>query len=278
MKAHPISDRYPLMPDKDFDDFVADIEKHGVIEPVVIYDDMILDGRHRWRACEILGRIAPTINFTGSEEEAAQFAESINERRRHLTIEERKAIIMHELKRDARQSDRSIAEKVKVHHETVGAVRATAEAGGEIRHHAERIGIDGVAQPAKKKVGASHAPPQTNKLPVQQRIEKIRAMAAAGHSTHQIADAQGVAVEYVNRLIAKNDITVCVPKRGRPIDGARIVRESVSTLSGIAHGLRLAVDIEITAEEAVAIRDELQEALREIRLLDRKLKEISSHG
>ena len=51
------------------------------------------------------------------------------------------------------QSDRSIAKKVKVDGKTVAAVRAEAEDGAEFPHHTERIGADGVAQPAKKARG-----------------------------------------------------------------------------------------------------------------------------
>lgn len=266
------------MPERDFDAFVADIEKHGVREPVVIYDDMILDGRHRWRACERLGIVVPTVRFTGSAEDAERLAESLNRHRRHMTIAQRRELIMQELKRNPTQSDRSIARKVNVTADTVGSVRAKLEDSGTVSKVDTRIGSDGVTQPAKRTNGAGHAPRETTKRPVRQRIEEMRALAAAGHSTHQIADAQGIGLEYANMLMTKNNISVCVPRRGRPIDGARVVRESVSTLSGVAHGLRLAGDFALDADEASAIRIELREALRQIRMLDLKLKEIAHHG
>lgn len=46
---------------------------------------------------------------------------------------------------------RALAAMAKVSHTTVAKHRAEVEAGGQIGHHAERVGKDGVVQPRKRK-------------------------------------------------------------------------------------------------------------------------------
>ena len=54
------------------------------------------------------------------------------------------------LKLTPEKSNRQIAADVGVDHKTVQAVRVEAEDGGEIPHHAARVGKDGIVQPARK--------------------------------------------------------------------------------------------------------------------------------
>ena len=76
----------------EFDALVADISKHGLREPIVLHEGMILDGRTRWRACERLGIKASTIEWDrlGSPE---AFVVSKNIMRRHLTASQRAWLI-----------------------------------------------------------------------------------------------------------------------------------------------------------------------------------------
>ncbi|WP_127142864.1 Spo0J and IME4 domain-containing protein [Pelagibacterium montanilacus] len=60
LEFHPLADLFPLIEGREFDELVADVKAHGVLEPVVIHDDKILDGRNRYRAALAAGVIDET--------------------------------------------------------------------------------------------------------------------------------------------------------------------------------------------------------------------------
>jgi len=136
---HPIADMFPLLKDAEFDDLVEDIRKHGLREPISLFERKIIDGRNRERAC-IKAGVEPryrSIMFD-NHDAAAAYVISKNIRRRHLTPEQKRELIEKVLRADPTKSDRQIARAVKVDNKTVGAVRKRAEAREEIPHVSKR--------------------------------------------------------------------------------------------------------------------------------------------
>src|SRR5215475_9710917 len=71
----------------DLDDLVSDVREYGLREPIVVFEDKILDGRNRYRACVAAGIEPKFENYTGYDPIA--FVVSLNLRRRHLSESQR---------------------------------------------------------------------------------------------------------------------------------------------------------------------------------------------
>ncbi len=146
---HPLAEMFPLLKDAEFDDLVEDIRKHGLRDPISLFEQKIIDGRNRERAC-IKAGVEPryhSIEFD-NHDAAAAYVISKNIRRRHLTPEQKRALIKKLLRADPTKSDRQIARAVKVDNKTVGAVRKRAEAREEIPHVSKRTDSKGRSQVA----------------------------------------------------------------------------------------------------------------------------------
>jgi len=64
-----------------------DIKAHGQREPIWLYEGKIIDGRHRYQACQMLGRDVLTRNYPGDD--PIGFVLSANLHRRHLNESQR---------------------------------------------------------------------------------------------------------------------------------------------------------------------------------------------
>lgn len=87
MDYHEVAAIFPLMEGQDFADLKDDIQKHGLLEPVWIFEGKILDGRNRYRACKELGIEVATREWFGSD--PVSFVVSLNLKRRHLKESQR---------------------------------------------------------------------------------------------------------------------------------------------------------------------------------------------
>jgi hypothetical protein len=84
LQFHPLSNTFPMMSELEYQGHKADIQKNGLLQPILIYEGMILDGRNRYNACKELGIDIKTEEFKGTEMEAANKVVSLNIHRRHL--------------------------------------------------------------------------------------------------------------------------------------------------------------------------------------------------
>ena len=87
MKAHPYAELFPMMPEDELRELAADIKVNGQREDITTLDGMILDGRNRYRACEIAGVEPMTRGYLGDNPLA--FVLSSNLHRRHLDASQR---------------------------------------------------------------------------------------------------------------------------------------------------------------------------------------------
>lgn len=90
MKIHPIAEIFPRMSDEEFAALKEDIDTHGLREPVWTWKGQIIDGRHRFQACQELGvKKCATREFEGEQSGLVAFVLSLNLKRRHLNESQR---------------------------------------------------------------------------------------------------------------------------------------------------------------------------------------------
>jgi len=89
---HPAANLFPLLEveSPEFGELVHDIQEHGLLQPIVLCDGKILDGRNRYRACQHAG-VEPRFEDRSGESPTAHVL-SLNLHRRHLTDGQRAAI------------------------------------------------------------------------------------------------------------------------------------------------------------------------------------------
>ena len=90
-ELHPLCTLFPRVAGAEFEALVSDIKAHGLRQPIVLHDGMILDGGNRYRACVEAGIEPSFIDFNG--ESLVAFVLSANLHRRHLSPGQQAAIV-----------------------------------------------------------------------------------------------------------------------------------------------------------------------------------------
>jgi ParB-like chromosome segregation protein Spo0J len=90
LEPHPLSLLFPPMSDAAFEDFVADIKANGLTSPIVVFEDKVLEGVHRQKACLQAGVEPRYTPYQGNN--PLGFVLSANLHRRHLDASQRALI------------------------------------------------------------------------------------------------------------------------------------------------------------------------------------------
>ncbi len=104
-KFHPIASIFPMMSDSEFQAHKEDIRANGLIEPIWIYQDQIIDGRNRYNACRELG-IEPQFRKYEGNGSLIAFVVGLNLKRRHLNDSQKAFValeILPYLEKEAKQ-------------------------------------------------------------------------------------------------------------------------------------------------------------------------------
>jgi hypothetical protein len=103
LENHPLATLFPPLDDAEFEALKEDIREHGLREPITVFENKILDGTHRYKACLAVG-VAPRFrDYDGGSPLA--FVLGMNLRRRHLTTTQRALVaarVMPEFEAEAR--------------------------------------------------------------------------------------------------------------------------------------------------------------------------------
>ena len=91
MELHPLCTLFPRMEGAEFDALVADIKAHGLRNPIITLDGMVLDGGNRFRACQAAGVAPRFTEFVGDSIVAFVLGQNLH--RRHMTPGQQAAIV-----------------------------------------------------------------------------------------------------------------------------------------------------------------------------------------
>ena len=83
LSPHPLAECFPLLPLVELQTLALDIAKNGLIHPIVIFEGKILEGRNRYRACQMVGIVPSCEDYTGTDPRG--YVISANAMRRDLT-------------------------------------------------------------------------------------------------------------------------------------------------------------------------------------------------
>ena len=87
-KFHAAADIFPMLSASDLRILADDIKQNGLREPIYTYRDEIIDGRNRYKACQMAG-VDPTYVAWDGVGSLVAFVMSLNLHRRHLDASQR---------------------------------------------------------------------------------------------------------------------------------------------------------------------------------------------
>lgn len=93
LERHPLSAVFGDMPAEEYEALRRDIAERGQIEPIVLFEGMVYDGWHRYRACVEVGETVVARQFNEDHGDPVSYAISKNLHRRHLAPKDRAVIL-----------------------------------------------------------------------------------------------------------------------------------------------------------------------------------------
>jgi len=271
---HPASSLFPMLPDPGLQELAEDIQRNGLLEPIVLYEGKILDGRNRFEACRAAGIEPRFVEWSENGASLTCYVLSKNLHRRHLTTGQKAEIAIEAaslLREEARKRQatsgpgihggkplRSIsnegvsnehgkareiaARQVGISATTVWEAEQVKKADPEEFERAKR-GETTVHAAFRKVKGTPPAGAQ--RLPKQERIQSISGLAQEGYSAEQIAREfrfGSTGAQHVRRIAREANISMpgdIATKGNRRLDINRIVEKTVNAAEALTAGLEL---------------------------------------
>lgn len=188
LKQHPLSAAFPSMSDVEIEALAMDIEQNGQREKAMMYEGMVLDGWHRYLACEKADLPFHAEEFDG--EDPVAFVISHNLHRRHLTGSQRAQAVVKASEWRANGHRSTSAPGAEL---TSEEMAQTAEVSPRTIEHAktaERAGLgDAVREgqvSAKRAAEVAKLPPRQRKKALTQKPPKAKSAPGA-----ELIDLQG---------------------------------------------------------------------------------------
>ncbi len=97
MQFHESPALFPMMKGSEYQDLVNSIKVNGLLEPIIIFQGKILDGRNRYRACLKAG-VEPRFSYLPDNINPWEYVWAVNAERRHLPPGQKAVIKILQLK------------------------------------------------------------------------------------------------------------------------------------------------------------------------------------
>lgn len=215
---HEVANIFPMMEEAALQELATDIKENGQIEPILVLGSEIIDGRNRYRACQLAG-VEPIFRpYEGDGgADLVHLSMSLNLQRRHLS-KSQKALVAFKLhpmlEKFAKDRQRQAGEAKAGNLKNNPASRLT-----EKIQEADEVGESAVS--VREEIGYSPASVDHDFDLADEKPTLVKKESGTGQSAHQAGAIVGVNGRYVS-------------------DVKRIARESPELLKEIEEG-RLSV-------------------------------------
>lgn len=267
MEVHPLAELIPPMGDEDYASLRDSIRDKGQELPIILFEDQILDGRHRQRVCDELS-IQPKYDLYEGNDPAG-YVISMNLERRHLTTGQRAAAALALLEYEKDRAKERQRESGGAHPGPIGSDEFTGT--GEAAEIAgKKLGVS--ADSVKKARSLANDRPdlhekvKTGDISLNAAVEEQRGKPTGGRGIYSKANRPA---EFV--VHSKRDEGIAKKNKLR-------MERAVGTANGIVSGFP---HMKVSEACALATDEEIRgwigafdEAIRSIRQLKQQLEDI----
>jgi hypothetical protein len=131
--AHPLANMFPMIEGNAFEELKRDISSQGILEPIRLYQGMILDGRNRYERRRLA--VTSLASMTSCNGKALSLKLRLGSSPQTFTAANSPRSRSNMVKRNPSLSDREIARQIGVSNSTVGAARDRLTNSPEVRRY-----------------------------------------------------------------------------------------------------------------------------------------------
>lgn len=269
---HPACAAWPPLSAAELQALADDIRENGLLEPVVLIDGAILDGRHRWLACELASVEPRTVIYQGDD--PIGYVLSRNLHHRHMTLNAR-ALAVATLDRLPRGRPANVASgdiSSRKQLAALGGITLAALAraralldhaepnildyvrSGAVTLSAARRAIRGVSREAQRAMAAADVKPAPRRAPASPAERAAWAKERAtlerriAHLTEQAANAAAAADRAASLAAGRGVLTAA---EFRKIMACLGPEHCTSRYAGVAHRIFSGLDRVLVRSEAI---------------------------
>lgn len=172
LSQHPLSAAFPSMNMDDLDFLSRDITANGLYHSITLFDDMVLDGWHRYQACQKAG-VEPRFQKLPEGADPVAFVKSHNLHRRILSPSQRAASVV----ACSEWARSGVQEKVEdaLPLQTVSALAKEAEVSERTIQQAKAAHVAGLGQAVRDGKVTAVTAAKIAKLPESEREQAVAA-------------------------------------------------------------------------------------------------------